>query len=584
MNRWIAKLLICGLLLYNCLFGVNCAILPSGVAAAIAGQISSPGSSFEVQQFDALPFMENLASFESRFTDRREAFRRYNEIVRDSSKSEGLFGVYNRRDEGNVYLEIKPEQLNQNYLATVTLESGVGESGIYSGLPLQDFLFYFQRVNNRLQFVVRNVKFRTEIDTPEVRSLGRSFSDSVLAALDIVGIEQRSKSILVNLGDLLMPDFPGLTSLLKHYLQGDYHVEESKSYFSNVNTFPLNVEIDSIYGFTADEGANLATLPDSRALTLSVHYSFSQLPDNRYTPRLADDRVGYFITAFQDFQRQNLGEVFTRYINRWHLEPASSDLALSPPKKPIVFWIENAVPVEYREAIAEGILMWNRAFEKAGFQDAIQVRQMPDDANWHPADVRYNTVRWFNSLDAGFARGPVRVNPLTGEILDADIIVDANMVRSLEGEYRALVKGSSSAGVEFFNQTVDENINNANCLTDNDSCYGAELSFQASMGTLAISLLSDTTPSDDEINQYIHEYLRYLIAHEVGHTLGLRHNFHGSTMLAPQELNNPEITHLKGLTGSVMECNKGIIFLQLSVPTMNGQLFMVTNLVLVELA
>ncbi|MEJ1936578.1 DUF5117 domain-containing protein, partial [Nostoc sp. NIES-2111] len=325
--------------------------------------------------------------------------------------------------------------------------SGVGESGIYSGSPLADYLFYFRRVNNNLHFVVRNVKFRTEASNPEQRSLARSFSDSVLYSLPISSIDPRSKNILIDMDDLLMQDFAGLTPLLKYSLQADYHLEKNKSYFGEVNSLPENLEIDSIYGFSSPEGADLVTLPDSRALTLKVHYSFSQLPENNgYIPRLADDRVGYFITAFQDFSDHHAQEPFVRYINRWHLEPSDPSLPLSPPKQPIVFWIENAVPHSYRQAIREGALMWNKAFAKAGFTNAIEVRQMPDDADWQPADVRYNTIRWFNSLDAGFAKGPVRVNPLTGEILDADIIIDANMVLSVQHEYRALMDDSASLG------------------------------------------------------------------------------------------------------------------------------------------
>ncbi|MBW4635682.1 MAG: zinc-dependent metalloprotease [Iphinoe sp. HA4291-MV1] len=606
MKDRITRLLIYIALLYNLLLGAN---------YAGANQLSD----VYVQQLNTIPGIEKLAMADNIFKeDRKDDFRRFREIVRGADKLEGLFTLYRSKESDRIYWEIKPEQLNQNYLGIVTLESGVGESGLYSGLPLQDFLFYFQQVNNNLHFVIRNVKFRTELGQPEQRSLARSFSDSVLYAVNIVCIDPYSKNILIDINDLLMQDFPGLTSLLKYFLQTDYQLEESKSYFGDVNSFPLNLEIDSIYGFSSPEGANLITVPDSRALTLKVHYSFSQLRDNNgYIPRLADERVGYFITAFQDFSGKNGKEPFVRYINRWHLEPSDSNAPLSPPKKPIVFWIENAVPLEYRDAIREGVLMWNKAFEKAGFQHAIEVRQMPDNADWHPADVRYNTIRWFNSLDAGFARGPMRVNPLTGEILDADIIVDANMVRLIQQDYRTLmeansddlypinvyaesrVKMRSQRGATSIYRSRVENreslcgdfvfrtsfqspavctetvkwhssiIPVSECIheeslipfdtglltpqNDSDFCYSMESSFQAAMGALTLSLVQDATPSSDQMKKYVYQYLRYLIAHEVGHTLGLRHNFHGSTMLAPQELNNTEITRTKGLVGSVMD-------------------------------
>ncbi|MEH2263285.1 zinc-dependent metalloprotease [Nostoc sp.] len=543
MKYWISKLAIFIVLLYN-LF------LSSDYAGA--NQLLN-----DVQQVNALPVVENLVSTDNNLAkNKKPDFCRLNKVVKEIDKLEGLFTLYCTDNSGKIYLEIKPEQLNKDYLAIVTLESGVGERGIYSGLPLSDFLFYFQRVKNRLHFVVRNVKFRAE-SKPEQRSLARSFSDSVLYSLEIVNIDPQNENILINLDELLMQDFPGLTPFLKYSLQADYRLDGRKSYFGEINSFPENVEIDSIYGFSSIEGSNLVTVPDSRALTLKVHYSFSQLRENNgYIPRLADDRVGYFITAFQDLSNNNPHESFVRYINRWHLEPSNPNAAISPPKKPIVYWIENAVPLEYRDAIREGILMWNKAFEKAGFKNAIEVQQMPDDADWQPADVHYNTIRWFNSLDEGFARGPMRVNPFTGEILDADIIVDANMVRSSQQEYHALMEVNSSLvdkkSCQVFRRRQNADAKNY-LLPNSEFCYGMESSNQAQMGALALSILPNITPSSETMKEYVHQYLRSLIAHEVGHTLGLRHNFHGSTMLTPEELNNTEITHTKGLVGSVMD-------------------------------
>ncbi|HEY9804281.1 MAG TPA: zinc-dependent metalloprotease [Leptolyngbyaceae cyanobacterium] len=561
MKYWIAKLVVfivflCNLLLIS--------------YDARAEQLTHP----DIEQLNPLPVVEIAVAENDHGEKPQEDFWRFRELLKGAQKLNGLFTIYKRENSGEVFLEIKPEQLNKNYLATVTLESGVGESGIYSGSPLADYLFYFRRVNNNLHFVVRNVKFRTETGNPEQRSLARSFSDSVLYSLPINTIDPRSKNIIIDLDDLLMQDFAGLTPLLKYSLQADYHLERNKSYFGDVNSLPENLEIESIYGFSSPEGADLVTLPDSRSLTLKVHYSFSQLPENNgYIPRLADDRVGYFITAFQDFSNHNNQEPFVRYINRWHLEPSDPNAPLSPPKQPIVFWIENAVPHAYRQAIREGVLMWNKAFAKAGFANAIEVRQMPEDADWQPADVRYNTIRWFNSLDAGFAKGPVRVNPLTGEILDADIIIDANMVLSVQHEYRALMDDNSSLGMcrgrgaeGQRGRGAEEQRSRGSSIfpfpfplspfspsPQSELCYSQNTSEQAAMGALALSLLHNTKPSSEAMQEYVHQYLRYLVAHEVGHTLGLRHNFHGSTMLTPQELNNIEITRIKGLVGSVMD-------------------------------
>ncbi len=510
---------------------------------------------------------------------KKDELEAFDEVVKNTQKLQGLFTLYRNQQSNKIYLEIKPEQLNKNYLTTATLESGIGQAGIYSGMPLQDFLFYFQQVNNNLHFVVRNVNFRTDEGDPQQRSLARSFSDSVLYTIPIKSIHPQRKTILIDLGDLLLTDLAGLSSSLG--LSGS----TEKSYFGTAKVFPQNMELESVLNFSSRNGErrqneavlpNFATLPDRRGFTLRVHYSLSQLPENKYRPRLADDRVGYFITAYQDLSNDNNRDPFVRYINRWHLEKQNPKAVLSPPTKPIIFWIDNATPLEYRDAVKEGVLMWNKAFEKAGFKDAIQVRQTPDNANWDPSDIRYNTIRWINTVDGYFAMGPSRVNPLTGEILNASILVDASLVRSLKSDYRRIVQPNQTQtqttlsdlmqnrllcanGLEAKGNNSAQNLegelpsNLSKLAGEYDLCYGMDATNQFAFGSLAMSLLQNISPNSAQMKDYIHQYLRLIIAHEVGHTLGLRHNFRGSTFLTPQEMNNTAITHKKGLVTSVMD-------------------------------
>jgi len=538
----------------------------------------------------------------------QQALQPFDEVVKDAQKLEGMFTLYHNKATDKVYLEIQPQQLTKKFLCFVTLASGLGEAGILSGMPIGDFLFQLRRVQNNVHFVIPNINFRTSPGDPQAGSVERGFSESVLYSLPLKSIHPQRQTLLIDLGDLLMSeqrDLPGLKSFLPMILGAPYSIDADKSYFQEIKAFPLNVEIASVYGFSSENDSSvnyLPSVPDSRAFNLRIHYSFSEVPlNNGYRPRLADERVGYFLTAYKDFSDNSSREPFVRYVNRWHLQKQIPTAPLSPPVQPIVFWIENNVPLEYRNAIREGILMWNKAFEKAGFTEAIQVKQMPDHAKWDPADVRYNTIRWSSSFEPQFAGlGPSRTNPLTGEILDADILLDANIVRQIKQGYRYLVEQNRSVAKSFQGRNgantnpcqfgmysrylkLLENGNSetgnkenspggiaddlpnlveryqqqkrsplSRLMSDSDLCFGLESSQQFAIGAMSMSLLG-ATPNSSEIENFVNQYIRFLTAHEVGHTLGLRHNFHGSTMLQPEDLNNIQLTRTQGLVASVMD-------------------------------
>lgn len=501
--------------------------------------------------------------------------------IKGMQRVEGLFTLYRNPKTGRTLAEIKPSQLNINYLCSITLESGIGEGGLYSGLPLADLLFTWRMVGDRLQFSVPNVYFRTDSGDPLQRSVQRSFSNSVLQSLTILSTHPTRKSYLVDLGSLFLTDLPGITPILPFLLGTPYALDSSKSYFSAVKNFPKNTEIESIYGFSGGASADsfpafVTTLPDSRSFNLRIHYSLSALPGNGYHPRLADDRIGYFLTAYQNFSDDSPRSPFVRYINRWQLEKQDPDAALSAPKQPIVFWVENTVPLEYREAVRDGIEMWNKAFEKIGFKNAVVAKQMPDNAKWDPADIRYNTIRWLTTYDSAFIGiGPSRVNPLTGQILDADILIDAGFARYLKQQYQSLADqnelrampalsklagvnnlcayGMDAQGLETAAKSPALPRWKFRLLASYDLCYGLEAKQQLSIGSAALSTLQNVLPSDVKMKEFVQQYLRMVVAHEVGHTLGLRHNFRASSMLTPQELNNTELTRTKGLVGSVMD-------------------------------
>ncbi|MGB3139031.1 MAG: zinc-dependent metalloprotease [Nodosilinea sp.] len=505
------------------------------------------------------------------------ALRSFEEATQGLTVSQGLFTVYHDLQRNRALLGLKPSQLNQNLLFAASLESGLGELGLFRGWPVNDLMVQFRQIpDNRIQVAVPNVYFRNPQPQAQ-RLLRESFGDSVLTTLPVQAIHSETGEILLDLNDFLLNRDPIDLSAQFPWALGSYSASAEASYLGPVKVFPENVELEAVLGFVGGDSStlpsDLSSLPDSRGFSLRVRYSLSAIPNHpTFHARHADERIGYFITAYRSPGRPGISDPIVRYIYRWHLEKQDPGADLSPPKAPLVFWIENTTPPEYRDAIADGVKWWNVAFEQAGFSQAIDVRQMPADADWDPADVRYNVIRWSDSLYPwASGLGPSRVNPLTGEILDADVILDASVVRDLALEYDSLVSGTglgvtrlSPCSYPLSNRMMARlsKLNSAQFAAPpqptnaaqllNAVCTSQQATQAAAFGALAAATLASPYSSEAK-ETYIQQSLRALSAHEVGHVLGLRHNFLGSTLRSPAELNDPAITQSQGMTSSVMD-------------------------------
>jgi hypothetical protein len=324
-----------------------------------------------------------------------------------------------------------------------------------------------------------------------------------------------------------------------------------------VKSFPHNSELGAVLHFQAPElERDSVTIPDPRSLSLRYRYSLVALPENDYRPRLADDRVGYFLDMFMDFTSDEADTPYVRYITRWNLKKKDPKAAVSEPVEPIVFWLENSIPAEYREAMREGVLMWNAAFEKAGFKNALVVKQQPEDADWDPADIRYNTIRWFVGYDAAFAIGPSHTNPYTGQIIDADIGFSEAILRGRRRYYQRFIHPVQSWQALISDPEVASG--GPGRRDPRLLCSLGE--GMAQLSALGFDLLASRPDwSPEKEKEYMRQALAHITAHEVGHTLGLRHNFRGSQINTFDQLFDTARTHAVGQVNSVMEYSPPMI-------------------------
>ena len=455
----------------------------------------------------------------------------------------------------NLYAELSPGDYSSEYIVLISISRGIGRGQLLGGMSWgmgDDWIWQFRKVGDNVHVVRKNVRFKANANTPESMAVRAAYTDSVLFSLPVMTKGPKGGD-LVDLTQIFMGDLPQIGKALPGFI-----FSSQKSSWAKVKGFKDNMELEVAATYASSGTMEIDTVPDSRGVTINVHYSISKIPQTGYQPRLADDRVGYFLTAVKDFSSKSDRDQFIRYVNRWDLQKADPSLDPSPPKKPIEFYIEKTVPFKYRKAIYDGIYEWNKAFEKAGFTNAIIVKQQLETDDIDPEDVRYNFFRWITS-NAGFAMGPSRVNPYTGQILDADIIFDADFLTSWKEEYETMtahtIAQMTGGDLDVTNPTEDPAVKifGEPSLRNEQCMLGHGMPMQLAFGSAAIhAYAADSKVAAEQLDKLIMQGLKEVTMHEVGHTLGLRHNFKGSKWLNLKDLNDPAKAK-DGLVSSVMD-------------------------------
>lgn len=504
----------------------------------------------------------------------------FGEVVKDMTTEEGFIRLHRRAKDETLLAAIPPALIGQPFFFATSVSGGSD----FAGWQWEDKLVRLEQRAKQLLLIELNTRQKaSKGDDPLAEVVRRTYADRLLATIDIKTIAPDG-GFVIDLGALLAGEYAT-------FFGPTFGLDPAVARFVKAKAFPLNDEV----------AVQMPLRGDGTFMTL--HYSISQLPDEgNYQPRVADDRIGYFLTAIRDYSQGDPDEGrMVRFINRWRLVKKDPALKRSPPEEKIVFYVEKTVPLHLREAVHQGILAWNRAFEALGFYGAIEVRQQTDKdyADLDPEDVRYNFFRWITS-ETPFAMGPSRVDPRNGRILDADIIFDDSMLRGSLTDYALMVREApkgllTTPMLEHLERHPEQHplarfeptdplvqraravlrdvardapqgaIDDVAALVNGgvkvartrqelarlpevvrrrqQECnVGEGLPHQMALLRLALGgLAQEATPAAGiDLDEFIAEVVKETVMHEVGHTLGLRHNFSASSWMDLDAMNAPE--------------------------------------------
>src|ERR1700719_3251750 len=408
--------------------------------------------------------------------------------ISDKTKSmermAGYFNIYWDAKTGKLWLEV--DKWGTEFLYQSSLPAGIGSNdiGLDRGQLGGTHVVRFERSGPKVLLVQANLEYRAvSEDAAERRAVRDSFAESALWGFTVAAEE--GERALVDATDFFLRDAHGVPSPLRKTKQGTYRLDASRCalYLPRTKNFPLNTEVEATLTFAGDEPGPWVkqVTPEPDAITVREHHSFVQLPPPGYKPRAYDPRSSFFGISYMDYATPISEPIVKRFTARHRLEKKDPTAAMSEPVQPIVYYLDRGAPEPIRSALLEGARWWNQAFEAAGYKNAFRVEMLPGDADL--MDLRYNVIQWVHRATRGWSYGSTVTDPRTGEIIKGQVSLGSLRVRQ-------------------------------------DYLIAEGLLAQYEKGK----------PASPKMREMALARLRQLAAHEVGHTLGLMHNYSASTV------------------------------------------------------